>query len=241
MCSLTEKPADRPADAIPEGPASPDAEVHGEPIDQPVEQPKSLTLLELVEAANEGNAAALKALRQILNEHPEIWQKAGNLAAHAEEVWLRLVADGNALAKESIRKEADRMRQELLGTAPTPIERLLVDQIVTCFLQVKHAELSAGAGSGGSIHQAHFKDQRLERVQRRYLAAMKTLSQIWGLPLTVATNSMSPGKTSTVVDESSRQATRRPGESRGDAPSPQSAAIEPSLRIFPESGSREAV
>jgi hypothetical protein len=245
VCSVINKPTDSPADSTPEGPPAANDLLPGEPAGQPKGQPKPLTLQQLVEAANQGNAAALKALHQVLNEHPEIWQKAGNLAAHAEEVWLRLVAGGSALAQESIRREADRMRRELLGTAPTPIERLLVDQVVACYLQVKHAELSAGGGSDGSILQARFKDQRLERVQRRYLAAMKTLSQIRGLPQTVATPSTMPARMPAVDNEASRDATRTPSESVGveprPAPPPERASAERSFRIFPESASREAV
>ncbi len=74
------------------------AEVASEvPTAEPSEAPKSITLQQLVEAANRGDKAALQQLRQALNKHPEVWQKVGDLAAHAEQTWTRLVADGKLL------------------------------------------------------------------------------------------------------------------------------------------------
>jgi hypothetical protein len=144
---------------------------------------KPLTLQDLVNAANRGDAASLKKLRQALDEHPEIWRRAGDLASHVEQTWIRLAAEGNALAQESIRRESNRMRTELLGKSPTTIEKLLVDQIVSCWLQVKHAEISAGSGRQSNLMQGRFHDQRLQKIQRGYLTVLKALAQIRRLPL----------------------------------------------------------
>jgi hypothetical protein len=152
----------------------------------PTEDPASKALQELAAlaaAANLGDAAALKDLRRALEAHPNVWREAGDLAAHVEATWLRLAAGGNALAEESIRLEADRIRTELLGTSPTAIEELLVDQIIACWLQLKQAEICAGSNRPRSLMQGRFHDQRLERAQRRYFAAMKMLARVRGLPL----------------------------------------------------------
>ena len=125
-----------------------------------------------------GTPTALKDLRQALDAHPEIWRQVGDLAAHVEQTWLRLAAEGNALAEESIRREADRIRTELLGTSPTVIEKLLVDQIIACWLQLKHAEIIAGSGAKKVSCKRRFFDQRLGRAQSRYFAAMKMLSAV---------------------------------------------------------------
>jgi len=243
VCSVTGKPADRPADSAPQDPTAATGKASGAPPRQPDEQPKTLTLQELVEAANQGSAAALKALRHVLDEHPEIWQKAGNLAAHAEQTWTRLVADGNALALESIRREAERLRGTLLGPCPSPIERLLVDQIVACWLQAKHAEV-ASASQVSSVIQARFRDQRLDRAQRRYLSAMKTLSQIRGLTQSLPAAAMSRAGASTPPGKARQNAAGNPCKVSPVEPHCGAQAAtggEPPLRIFPESRSREAV
>jgi hypothetical protein len=134
-------------------------------------------LAALVAAANQGDGAALASLREALDEHPEIWQEAGDLAGHVEKTWLRLAAGGNALVEESLRREAARLREELLGTS-TAMERLLVDQIIACWLQLKQAEMAAGSDQLTTLMQRRFFDQRLERAQRRYFGAMKLLAQL---------------------------------------------------------------
>jgi hypothetical protein len=140
-------------------------------------------LTALVAAANQGDAAALANLRQALDEHPEVWQEAGDLAGHVEKIWLRLAAGGNALVEESLRREAARLREELLGTSTAAMERLLVDQIIACWLQLKQAEMAAGSDQLTSLMQRRFFDQRLERAQRRYFSALKLLAQVRRLPL----------------------------------------------------------
>jgi hypothetical protein len=145
------------------------------------------------------------------------------------------MAEGKPLTLESIRREADRMRLELLGGSPTPIEKLLVDQIIACWLQVKHAEMTAGSGREISVMQGRFKDQRVDRAQRRYLSAMKTLSQIRRLPLSAlmpATRESSPLPTVGEVFENP------PATPAAPSAEPASAPDTTAFRIFPE---REAV
>jgi hypothetical protein len=197
--------------------------------------PKPLTLQELVNAANRGDAASLKSLRQALDEHPEIWRRAGDLAAHVEQTWIRLAAQGNALAQESIRRESDRMRAELLGMSPAPIEKLLVDQIVSCWLQLKHAEISAGSGRQSSLMRERFHDQRLQRSQRRYLTALKMLAQIRRLPLSALMPATRQPCPSPAIDEI---LANPPGSQVASSAEPVSDSDATAFRIFRE---REAV
>ena len=62
------------------------------PPTEPSKESKPLTLQGLVDAANRGDAASLKRLRQVLDERPEIWRRAGDLASHVEQTWIRLAA-----------------------------------------------------------------------------------------------------------------------------------------------------
>ena len=214
-------------------------------IEAEVFELKTVTLQELVDAANRGDAASLKSLRQVLDEHPEIWQKAGDLAAHAETTWTRLMAAGNALALESLRREADRMRAELLAGSQSPIERLLVDQVVSCWLQAKHAEISAGLEKANSLAQKRYFDQRMEKTQRRYLSALKMLAQIRRLPLSALMPRTSVPTASPTADNLNRNAAETAvaasvNQPPVDAPSASPADRVP-LRIFQESETRRAV
>jgi hypothetical protein len=178
-----------------------------------------------------------------LDQRPEIWKKVGNLAAHVEATWIRLLAEGKPLTLESIRREADRMRLELLGRSPTPIEKLLVDQIVACWLQVTHAEMTAGSGREISVMQGRFRDQRVDRAQRRYLSALKTLAQVRRLPLSALMPRMHEPGPLPAADEIIDPPAIRDDSCRTDpdlAPpaEPVSASDTTAFRIFPE---REAV
>ena len=179
-------------------------------------------LAALVAAANRGDAAALADLRKALDDHPEIWREAGDLAGHVEKTWLRLAAGGNSLVEESLRREAARLRDELLGTSTAAMERLLVDQIIACWLQLKQAEMAAGSDQLTSLLQRRFFDQRLERAQRRYFGAMKLLAQVRRLPL----SALMPAKLPDMPAE--------------QYPLMHSSATGTRLRILPESVERQA-
>jgi hypothetical protein len=206
--------------------------------------PKPVTLESLVEAANRGDAASLKTLRRVLDEHPEIWQKVGDLSAQVEGTWIRMATGGHALAAESIRREADRLRCELRGASAPPIEKLLVDQIIACWIQLKHAEVIAGAGGESSLMQERFHDQRLERAQRRYFGALKMLTQIRRVPLSALEPVSSQADPSPTAGEASGGVeSRNPSTAIQEEPQSESAAAsdKASIRLFTDGETREAV
>jgi hypothetical protein len=132
-------------------------------------------LSRLVDEANAGSKPALAHLRRMLDEHPEIWRTIGNLATHAERTWISLVANDDHLVIESLTRQVDQMRADLAGPHPTPTERLLIDQVVVCWLSQQHAEMCA-AQSGGSVQQARFRVQRLDTAGRQYLSSIRLLT-----------------------------------------------------------------
>ena len=71
------------------------------------------------------------------------------------------------------------MRAELLGDNPTPVERLLVERVVACWVQVQEAELRFARGQGDlTIRQSDFLQRRMDSTHRRYLAALKALALV---------------------------------------------------------------
>jgi hypothetical protein len=85
----------------------------------------------LVAEADRGDPRALAGLRRMLDEHPEIWRTLGDLAAHAERIWIAAIAGEGCLTVESVRRQVAGMKSELNGPHPTPTEELLVDQVIT--------------------------------------------------------------------------------------------------------------
>jgi hypothetical protein len=109
----------------------------------------------LLERARGGDPTDLVALRQAMNQHPEIWQDYGDLAAHAQDAWIDLVSGADLALRESLGRQIQAMKAELVGPAPTPLEMLLVERIVACWLQVGYADATAAQKGELSIQQAN--------------------------------------------------------------------------------------
>jgi hypothetical protein len=159
---------------------------------------RAQALRELAGRANRGNERALACLRQLLDSCPEIWQQVGDLARRAELAWLDLVAGDDQMSAESVRRKVARLKSDLAGPEPTPLEALLIDQIAVTWMAAMHGEIEA-ASVGGSVEQARYRQSRAESTQKRFLRAMKTLATLRA----VAPRGLVPssGRKSTMPDE----------------------------------------
>lgn len=125
--------------------------------------------------AARGDRTAAERLRKLIREHPEIWQPVGDLTQHAAISLIGLVAGDNAVLQESVLLQVERLRDSLSGgITDDPLDRLLVDQVVVCWLELEYTRLAA------IQPQAHFKDatfwQRRHRdAHARYLGAVREL------------------------------------------------------------------
>src|SRR5262245_35778519 len=72
----------------------------------------------LVEGANGGDRQALLRLRRLLDEHPRIWQRAGDLSALAERAWTGLLVGRDRLGAESVARTVGALKEALAGPAP---------------------------------------------------------------------------------------------------------------------------
>ena len=102
------------------------------------------------------------------------------MAYQAQEAMLTGFLGKEALlTHEGQRRKCAALRRELEGAAPTPIETLLVDRIVLCWLHLHAAEtLYAQNMKHLTLLQHDFYQRRLSMVQRRYLAAITALAQV---------------------------------------------------------------
>ncbi|MDP9356833.1 MAG: hypothetical protein M3R02_16380 [Chloroflexota bacterium] len=134
----------------------------------------------LLPDANAGDPSALADLRSLLEDHPQLWEGVGNLAREAELTLVRLVAGPNTVTKEALRRKLDALRQEVAGPAPSPLERLLADRVVLGWLglAVADGQYHRSLVQGLSQSDDEFHQRRVERAQRRYLAAVKALAQV---------------------------------------------------------------
>jgi hypothetical protein len=167
----------------------------------------------LVKRGNDGDPAALAALRQTLDLHPEIWQHHGDLAALSQASWLHLIAGPDVLLGESVRRKAEELRARLAGPSPSPLERLLVDVIVSGWLQSTYADASFAQAADKQTTPAALRELqgRQESAQRRLLAAVKQLALVKKLLMPA----VSPFDVALRVMPESTTPTRRRAPSRG--------------------------
>ena len=137
-------------------------------------------LAELVQRAQQGDLTALPLLREALEGDPSLWQEYGDLAAQAQEAWLQLLAGTDYLLAESVRLKLGALRQELSAEGASPLEKLLIERVIACWLQTCYSDSvyaqARGPQSTTSVRQELMKRQ--DSSQRRYLAAIKQLALV---------------------------------------------------------------
>jgi hypothetical protein len=99
---------------------------------------------------------------------------------------LVAAAAGEDLAfKEALTRKLHNLRTELSGPAPTPVERLLVERIVTCWLQLQYVDVRFAQAKDLSPSQADFHQRRINHAHKRFLSAVKTLATVRRLAVPV--------------------------------------------------------
>ena len=135
----------------------------------------------LLRRADAGDAEAHRQLVAAYDAVPRLWDCTSGLYANAERSWLDLVCPPGALfARTATEREVARLRRELAGPAPSPLERLLVDRIVVCWLQATYAETKHAQRltDGMTFKEAEFHQRRSERAQRQLLRAVQALATV---------------------------------------------------------------
>ena len=136
----------------------------------------------LTRRAQDGDVGALAELRKVLDADPGWWQQTGNVAWQAENAWLKTYAGTDELAKEVVSRKMRALRRELRGPAPSLLEDLLVTRIVLNWLTLYYAEglyaQRLRQPEGLSLEASTHCQERIDRGQKRYLAAIRALAQL---------------------------------------------------------------
>src|SRR5439155_25660338 len=83
------------------------------------------------------------------------------------------------MSKEIITREVQGLRSQLLGSHPTPLEKLLVDRVCVCWLAVQHAELHAARRfNERAVVLTPAEENRLDKVHGRFLSAIRELARV---------------------------------------------------------------
>ncbi len=141
-------------------------------------------LKELVKKAEKGDKKAVPAIRQILQQSPDLAWRLPDFARAAENVLIgELTAtkggEQHPITEEALRRQLAAMREEVAGEDPSPLEKLLAARVVATWMQVQIFDSFCASELGKAYtKQADYHQRYLDRAHRRHLSAIKTLAQI---------------------------------------------------------------
>jgi hypothetical protein len=144
---------------------------------KPLQKPETRDILILIRRAEAGDKAAMMALRPLINRTPGAWETAGNLAIRAENGLVSVAAGTDEMLTEALTRKLATLKKELGGA--TPLERLLVERVVACWLHVYYIDaLYANRLNEITWAQSEYFQRRQDRAHRQYLLAIRTLAQV---------------------------------------------------------------
>jgi len=134
----------------------------------------------LVKRATKGDRTAMSELKELIGGQPAFWEEVGNLAIQAERSLVSVAAGDNLLLEEALYQKLEAIRTELAGPAPTPLERLLVERVVACWLQIYYADAvyAQGMNNSMSFEAGDYYQRRQDRGHHRYISAIRALAQV---------------------------------------------------------------
>ena len=142
-------------------------------------------LADFMRRAESGDESTLPALRRLLHEDSALVEAAGNLAGKHQRAVIEHAAGADLVCREAILRHLERLRGELSGDDVPPLERLLVERIVSCWLALHDAEWRFTRATDLSLGQARAWQDGIDRAQKRYLSAVKALAHVRKLALPV--------------------------------------------------------
>jgi hypothetical protein len=138
----------------------------------------------LSERAEDGDREARRELRAAVRASaPEVVACASDVGRRAQRMLVRTAAAGDPLIEEALEAKLDLMRYEIAGENPTPLEVLLTERVVSCWMLVELLEVltSAQLRRGEAVKRVpvSYLLQMVrwqESANRRFLAAVRELA-----------------------------------------------------------------
>jgi hypothetical protein len=162
----------------------------------------------LLERAHAGDPATVPELRAALQRFPQLATQVYHLAGQVEAGFLGLVAGTNLMAQEAVRAQLAARKEELGLAQATPLEKLLIERLVLCWLQTMEADLHVAdkLRKGDYTFEAlACAQKRQQQAHQRLLSSAKTLAVVRKLlrpapsPVEVATRLAGRGEVPAAV------------------------------------------
>lgn len=137
---------------------------------------------EIVAAAKAGDRNVVPELRAMLIAHPELQRNDGDLASMCQLQWMHRITGQNHYLRQCLILKVQKLKQQLTSEgAGTTIEAMIIDQIVTCWLQLNYTDAQDAKSPATSIQVADHQLRRIESISKRQLKALELLAKLRSL------------------------------------------------------------
>lgn len=147
-----------------------------------IEESATKELSALVKRTNKADPAPadVAELREILKRMPDVAKQYGDLSQMVFTEVLHTCYDRQVLLREAIKQQGENMVEEFDYDRASPMEKLLIQQIVLNWLRYHETEMRWHMVSKDdpTIAQAEHWQRRLSMAQSRYLRAIETLARV---------------------------------------------------------------
>lgn len=137
-------------------------------------------IVDVLNRASRGDETAMPRVRELFKADPSgmLIVAGGSLTDQIEMVTIAKLARENLAWPIALDLKMQQIRADLGGLDPTPIERLLVERVALCWLDVHVLDLQHAHAVGLTFSQAEHQEKMRDRASRRYLAALKALATV---------------------------------------------------------------
>jgi len=150
----------------------------------PISKEDADKLMELVSRAYKAKKPAkddLNEIRKLLIDHPEFCKAIfGTVEVVQTEIIKAMIGGQQEVPTVALEEYILSVRDEMGYHSAPMMEKLLIENIVTCWLRMQHYEQQVAFRMKGSytLTILEFWERRLTMAQRRYLAACESLAKI---------------------------------------------------------------
>ncbi|MBV8676688.1 MAG: hypothetical protein JO355_05900 [Planctomycetaceae bacterium] len=99
---------------------------------------------EVLKLAAKGREDMLPLVRKLFDpENPgskDLIERYGNSYAHARDELIKSAAGTSLAFQEGLRRKIDAVRDELAGSKPTPLERILCERVALCWFDANETD-----------------------------------------------------------------------------------------------------
>ena len=143
--------------------------------DSPLSPDELETWKALRERASRGDQEAAEQLLPILDRHPQLQTRLGDLSKRALNLWLDLVAGHDEVAKQATHAQVLDLIGSLQQNKTDPLERLLTQRVGLLWLQVHYVDVQLAMAATRTPREQQLLDKRQGIAQAAYATAIHTL------------------------------------------------------------------